>query len=189
MDARSLMMQMRMKGPGFTSLNGYTPGSGMTDGQFRDAAGSVTAEDLREVGVASNYRDPFDSAGANPIDPAKMKFDAMMALKKAQSSGGVGAQHAQQRLNDAQMMETGRDEVLRRRQGDFNDAARQGRAPGGSPLTGSGVDPAIAGLTGAAMASQSRAGRPQLSMPREQHDPIVKMQSHLPGLSRARTSY
>lgn len=173
MNARSLMALSRDSLPGMTSLSGYTPGGGMNAKDFQKAAGSVSADDLREIGVASNTRDPFDAAGTNNVDPARMKFDAMMALRKAQQSG-LPTDHAQQQLQDADLFSAGRDEVLRRRQGDFNAAAA---APQPSDRYGDAYDymrpdPKISGLTGAAVASQARAGRPQQSMPQEQHDPI-----------------
>lgn len=188
MDARDLLAHTQMAMPGMTSLSGFTKGGSLDPEQFRDAASAVTADDLRKIGIRTPRRrgamigDELREA----VDPAAMKFDAMMALRRAQQQG-FGVERAQRGVDDADMVAAGRDEVLRRRQKDFNEAARN--APTGEGYSTMRPDQRIAGLTGAAYASQARAGRPQLSMPGEQRDPRFKTQSMLSGLGRARTGY
>jgi hypothetical protein len=182
MDARSLMSLSRSSLPGMTSLSGYTRGGGMSPEEFQRGAAEVTTDDLREIGVSSVLREPFNAAGTKNVDPEAMKFDAMMALKRAQQQG-MPTQFAEKRLQDAEMFKAGRDEVLRRRQKDFNEAAA---APQASDTYGEAYnymrpDQKIAGLTGAAIASQARTGRFG-ALPRETHDPIYRTQSHLAGI-------
>ncbi len=165
MDARSLM-SLFSRGFGMTTLDGHKQ-YGMTADEFRDGASSVNRDDLRAIGVGSKFADPNDASGMAPVDPERMKFDAMLALKKAQASG-MPTSYAQKRLEEAELFSAGREEVLRRRQADFNTAARDPGEGRYSPLVGSGPDPKITALTGAAHASQARAGKPQLTMPQEQ---------------------
>lgn len=138
------------------------PFASRANAEWRQRAGKVTGEDLGKLGINTLSLGPGGGLSSEEVDPAAMKFDAMMALKRAQRQG-FGVEQAKQRVDDAEMAGAGVDEVLRRRQNAFNqygeDAASGLHKQQWDPYNGS-KSPLITAQTGAAIASHARAGRP-----------------------------